>query len=81
MAVSETRERIGIRAGVREENSMLILQVRFPVCILKKAAPKEGGSYELDVRMDTGRRPFYHAVQAVAKWWEEECGFLPVLTP
>ncbi len=81
MAVSETRERIGIRAGVREENSMLILQVRFPVCILKKAAPKEGGSYELDVRMDTGRRPFYHAVQAVAKWWEEECGILPVLTP
>ena len=40
VAVSETRERIGIRAGVREENGMLILQVRFPVCILKKAVPE-----------------------------------------
>lgn len=70
VAVSETREPIGIRAGVREENGMLIIQVRAYTDVLKKAVAKPEDSYELRVRLDRRTLPFYQAIEEVTAWWE-----------
>ncbi len=75
VAVSETRERIGIRAGVREENGTLVLQIRIPAEIVEK-----NGSCVLDIRIDRSRVPFYRAIEKVSEWWEE-CGIAPVHAP
>lgn len=81
VAVSETREPIGIRAGVREENGMLIIQVRMCTDILKKAVAKSEGAYGLQVRLDRRTLPFYQAIEEVTEWWERDCGIGPVQAP
>ncbi len=81
VAVSETREPIGIRAGVREENGMLIIQVRAYTDVLKKAVAKPEDSYELRVRLDRRTLPFYQAIEEVTAWWERDCGTWPVQAP
>lgn len=75
VAVSETREQIGIRAGVHEEDGTLVLQIQVPAKIVEKNA-----SYHLDVLIDKGRTPFYSAIERVGRWWEE-CGIVPVPAP
>lgn len=76
IAVSETREPIGIRAGVREEDGMLVCQVQIPAALLGKQE-----SFELDIRMDVKKQPFYRSIEDVSAWWEKACGIEPVCAP
>ncbi len=76
IAASETREAIGIRAGVREENGMLVCQVQIPAALLGNQKV-----FELDIRMDTGKKPYYRAIEDVSAWWEQACDIVPVCAP
>lgn len=73
VAVSEAKEIMEIRAGIHEEDGTVLLQVKVPDAYVIRT-----GNYELEVLIDQRDIPFYESIAAVSKWWETDCGLLPI---
>lgn len=72
VACSEAKERMEMRAGIHEEDGTVLLQIRIP------DAYAAAGTYELDIWMDKRDIPYYESIAEVSKWWETDCGLVPV---
>ena len=75
VALSETREKVYLYAGIHEEDGMFHIKAVFP------SASGYCGSREVKVRLDTRDISFSAALSEVAAWWEQSCGLIPMKTP
>lgn len=72
-ALSETREKMEIQAGIHEEDGTVWLQVK-----VSDAHVFRTGTYELEILFDTRNVFFYEAIGNVTLWWEKDCGITPI---
>lgn len=68
LALSETREKMKIHAGIHEEDGTVQLQVRVPNVYAAKT-----GMYELEIWLDRRNILYYEAIGCVSQWWEKDC--------
>lgn len=76
LAVSEIKEPLGLRAGVREEDAALTLQVFFPTDNWDWSIP-----HTLRISLDLRDIAYYQAIRQVSSWWESRCGLAPMPVP
>ncbi len=73
LAASEAKEIMEIRAGIHEEDGTVLLQVKVP-----DAYAAAEGTYEMEILLDRRDVPFYESIGNVSRWWEQDCGLMPI---
>lgn len=70
LALSDAKTPCKLRSGVNEETSTLLTEV---ILFTAPIAPLD--HYEVTVRLDRTREPFYETVKRVDAWWQTACGY------
>jgi len=76
IAVSDAKNPIALRTGVREETALMHGEIVF---FTATVAPLK--EYKATVRMDMRDIAYYDAIYDVVSWWENECGYKPAYVP
>ena len=76
LALSDAVTRIGHCYGVHEEDATLICRIIVPMDVVRSAS-----SYSLTLMRITEDLPYEETLRRVSRWWETECGLVPMPVP
>lgn len=76
LAASEVKEPLKLRAGIREEDATITLQVLLSTKNWDWSVP-----HTLLLSLDFRDIAYYQAIRQVSSWWENRCGLAPMPVP
>ena len=76
IAVSDVDTPIHIKTGLREEDATFACEIEF---FTKPTSPVS--SYNVTVRLDMRKVPYYDSIYDTSDWWENDCGYKSAYVP